>query len=179
MTATRLTAAERREAVLEVALVEFAAHGYEGASTEVIARSVGISQPYVFRLFGTKKDLFKAAVGRCLTETLQAFEHAAAGKRERLALEAIAASYIEQLRTRPRLLGRLQGSGALDDPEIRQIVRAGYGELVGFVERVSGVRADRVADFFARGLLIDLIAAMDLDHRPEPWSERLVAAITG
>jgi AcrR family transcriptional regulator len=72
MTATRLTAADRREAVLEVALVEFAAHGYEGASTEEIARRVGISQPYVFRLFGTKKDLFKAPVGRCLTETLDA-----------------------------------------------------------------------------------------------------------
>jgi hypothetical protein len=73
----------------------------------------------------------------------------------------------------------LQGSGACDDPEIREIVRARYGELVAFVERVSGVRAERVADFFARCLLIDLIAAMDLDRRPEPWSERIVAAITG
>jgi AcrR family transcriptional regulator len=179
MTATRLTAAERREAVLEVALVEFAAHGYEGASTDEIARRVGISQSYVFGLFGTKKDLFKAAVGRSFSETLEALERAAAGKRGRLALEAIGASYIELVRSRPRLLGRLQGSGACDDPEIREIVRARYAELVAFVERVSGVRAERVADFFARCLLIDLIAAMDLDRRPEPWSERIVAAITG
>jgi AcrR family transcriptional regulator len=94
MTATRLTAAERREAVLEVPLVEFAAHGYEGASTDEIARRVGISQPYVFGLFGTKKDLFKAAVGRSFSETLEAFR--AGGRRQAgLALEAIGASYIE------------------------------------------------------------------------------------
>ncbi len=56
-TMPRLTAEERREAVLEAASVEFAAHGYEGASTEKIARRVGISQPYIFRLFGTKRNL--------------------------------------------------------------------------------------------------------------------------
>ena len=67
MTTTRLTAEERQEAVLEAALAEFAAHGSEGSSTEKIASRVGISQPYVFRLFGTKLDLFKAAVSRCLT----------------------------------------------------------------------------------------------------------------
>ena len=56
-TMPRLTAEERREAVLEAASVEFAAHGYEGASTEKIARRVGISQPHIFRLFGTKRNL--------------------------------------------------------------------------------------------------------------------------
>ena len=175
-TKLRLTAAERREAVLEAALAEFAAHGYEGSSTEEIARRVGISQPYILRLFGTKRDLFKAAVSRCLSETLEAFEQAAAGKRGRRALEAIAISYIEQVRTRPRLL--LQASGACDDPEICDIVRAGYRELVAFVERACGLRTERVADLFARGMLIDFVIAIDLDTRPEPWSERLLGAIT-
>jgi AcrR family transcriptional regulator len=54
--------------VLDAAMAEFAAHRYEGSSTEEIARRAGISQPYVFRLFGTKKNLFKAAVKRCLSE---------------------------------------------------------------------------------------------------------------
>src|SRR5262245_52443580 len=175
---SRLTAEERREAVLEAALAEFAAHGYEGSSTEEIARRVGISQPYVFRLFGTKRELFKAAVSRCLSETLEAFEHAADGKRGRCALEAIATGYIELIRARPRLLGRLQASGACDDPEIREIVRGGYGEIVAFVERASGLPADQVADFFARGMLIDFVTAIDLDTRPEAWSERLLGAIT-
>ena len=55
-TTQRQSAEERREEILEAALVEFADRGLHGTSTEDIARRVGISQPYVFRLFGTKKQ---------------------------------------------------------------------------------------------------------------------------
>ena len=61
MAVTRSTAAERRDDVLDAAMIEFAERGYEGTSTEDIARRAGISQPYLFRLFGTKKELFKAS----------------------------------------------------------------------------------------------------------------------
>ena len=176
MTTTRLTAVERREAVLEAALAEFAARGYEGSSTDEIARRAGISQPYVFRLFGTKLDLFKAAVGRCLAETLEVFEHAAEGTRGKEAVEAIATSYIQLLHSRLWLLGCLHASRACDDPELRETVRAGCGELVAFVERASGLSAGQVADFFARCLLIDFVTAMELDVWPEPWLERLLVA---
>src|SRR5438309_11400834 len=77
----RKTAEERREAVLDAALEEFALHGLSGASTEAIAAKAGISQPYVFRLFGTKKELFKAVVARCFRQTLELFQRAAEGKR--------------------------------------------------------------------------------------------------
>jgi AcrR family transcriptional regulator len=177
-TMPRVTAAERREAVLEAASAEFAARGYEGTSTEKIARRVGISQPYIFRLFGTKRNLFEATVRRCLTETLDAFEHAASGKRGKEALEAIAAAYAELRHERGRLIGRLQSSGACDDPESREIVREGYGKLVAFVEQASGLPPDQVADFLGRALLIDLITALD-DRRPEAWSERILAAVKG
>lgn len=76
LTATRKTAAERRRAVLEAALREFAEKGLHGASTDVIARAAGISQPYLFRLFGTKKELY-LATARETTEALYAvFERA-------------------------------------------------------------------------------------------------------
>src|SRR5437868_12716756 len=70
-TTTRMSQGERREEILEAALDEFADHGYHGGSTEGIARRAGISQPYVFRLFGTKQELFKAVVARCFRETLE------------------------------------------------------------------------------------------------------------
>src|SRR5919108_6608387 len=89
----RKTAAERREAVLEAALLEFAERGLHGASTEEIARRAGISQPYVFRLFGTKKELFKAVVARCFRETLQVFQRATEGKRGADALKAMGEAY--------------------------------------------------------------------------------------
>src|SRR4051794_29580777 len=75
----RKSAEERREEILEAALVEFAAHGLYGGSTEAIARAVGISQPYVFRLFGTKKELFTATIERCMRGTLEMMQSAAAG----------------------------------------------------------------------------------------------------
>ena len=95
---TRQSAAERREEILEAALEEFAEHGYHGASTEAIARRAGISQPYVFRLFGTKQELFKAVVARCFRETLDMFQRAAEGKRGKEALKAMGEAYTERSR---------------------------------------------------------------------------------
>jgi len=59
---------ERREEIIEAAFDAFSETGLDGTSTETIARRVGISQPYLFRLFGTKKELFVAAVERCLEQ---------------------------------------------------------------------------------------------------------------
>ena len=96
-TTSRSTAAARRDEVLDAAMIEFAERGFEGASTEDIARRAGISQPYLFRLFGTKKELFKASVSRCLREMLELFQRAAEGKRGEAALEAIGQAYVDQL----------------------------------------------------------------------------------
>src|SRR6476661_9464555 len=73
----RQTADERRDAIVAAATEEFATGGLVGASTEAIARRVGVSQPYVFQLFGTKKDLFLAVVGSCFARIILAFEGAA------------------------------------------------------------------------------------------------------
>ena len=75
----RLTAPERREQILEAAVQVFAERGYEGASTDVIAQHAGISQPYLFRLFGTKRDLIIATVQRCFADTEALFTRAADG----------------------------------------------------------------------------------------------------
>ena len=146
----RKSAAERRDEILEAALVEFAARGLEGGSTEAIARAVGISQPYVFRLFGTKKRLFMATVERCMRGTLEMFHTASAGLSGEDALRAIGDAYIDRLATDPTYLhSQMQAYAASDDPQIRDVVRKGYGELVEYVERVSGEPAEHVAHFFA------------------------------
>jgi AcrR family transcriptional regulator len=176
-TTTRQSASERREEILEAALEEFAAHGYHGASTEAIARRAGISQPYVFRLFGTKQELFKAVVTRCFRETLGMFQRAAEGKRGMEALKAMGDAYVERLQTdRKRLLAQMQAYAACDDPEIRAVVRAGYGDLVAYVERVSGLEPATISSFFATGMLLNVFASMGLTTgESEPWAERLLA----
>ena len=173
---TRSTAATRRDEVLDAALIEFAEHGFEGASTEDIARRAGISQPYLFRLFGSKKELFKASVARCLRETLELFQRAAEGKRGREALEAIGQAYREQLeQDRSRLRAQMNAYVACDDPEIREVVRAGYGDLVAYVRRVSGADWPAVWSFFATGMLLNVLASMHVDAEPESWMTDLLS----
>src|SRR5450759_3508371 len=107
--AVRLSAAERRNDVLDAALVEFAERGLEGTSTEDIARRAGISQPYLFRLFGTKKELFKGTVARCFRETLEMFQRAAEGTRGEEALKAMGGAYMDVLENdRVRLRAQMQ-----------------------------------------------------------------------
>jgi len=174
MATARSTAAARRDDVLDAALSEFADHGYEGASTEDIARRAGISQPYLFRLFGTKKELFKATVTRCFRETLELFQRAAEGERGEDALHAIGEAYRQQLEEdRTRLRAQMQAYAACDDPEIRAVVRAGYGDLVAYVRRVSGADWPTVWDFFATGMLLNVLASMQFDTEPEPWMQEL------
>jgi AcrR family transcriptional regulator len=175
-TAPRHTAAERRESILDAALIEFAERGLQGTSTEDIARRAGISQPYLFRLFGTKKELFKATVSRCFRETLEVFQRAAEGKRGEEALKAMGDAYVEKLLSnRTQLRTQMQAYAACDDPEICELVRNGYGDLVAYVERVSGLPAEEISRFFSIGMLLNVFASMNLMERPEPWSDALLA----
>src|SRR5947209_698402 len=178
VTTQRKSADERREAVLEAALEEFAARGLDGASTEAIAAKAGISQPYVFRLFGTKKELFTAVISRCFRETLELFQRAAEGKRGEEALEAMGKAYGEELRPdRARLRAQMQAYAACEDDEIREVVRNGYGDLVAYAERVSGLPPEEVGRFFAAGMLLNVIASMGLQDLEEPWAARLVGGL--
>ena len=174
-TTTRKTKEVRREEILDAARDVFAEVGFAGGSTEDIAARAGISQPYVFRLFGTKKELFKAVVARCFRETLETFQRAAEGKRGEEALEAMGKAYVERLLPdRTRLRAQMQAYAACDDPELCEVVRAGYGDLVSYAERVSGLSPAVIARFFSQGMLLNVIASMGLDRVEEPWAARLL-----
>ena len=173
---TRSTAAARRDEVLDAAMIEFAERGFEGASTEDIARRAGISQPYLFRLFGTKKKLFTASVARCLREALEMFQRAAEGKRGEDALKAIGQAYLAMLEEdRMRLRAQMQAYAACDDPEIRAVVRAGFGDLVAYVRRVSGADWPTVWGFFSTGMLLNVLASMHVDDEPDQWMTELLS----
>ena len=177
-TVPRQTAEERREAVLEAARYEFAQHGLHGASTDAIARRAGISQPYLFRLFGSKKALFVAMNDMCFERTLDIFRAAASGTSGEEALDAIGQAYAELIESdRTMLQGQLQAySAAVNDEEIRASVARGYGRLVDYVETVSGGDRQTIARFFAKGMLLNVLAAMDYSFEREPhgsWAARL------
>jgi AcrR family transcriptional regulator len=175
VTTGRKTKEERRDEILDAALAVFAEKGLHGSSTEEVARRAGISQPYVFRLFGTKKELFTAVIARCFRQTLERFQQAAEGKRGEEALYAIGEAYAELLEgDRVYLPSQMQAYAACDDPDICQTVRNGYGDLVAYVERVSGADAATVSTFFAKGMLMNVLSSMQLSDPSEPWAKRLL-----
>jgi AcrR family transcriptional regulator len=164
----------RREEILDAALAVFAEQGLHGASTDEIAKRAGISQPYIFRLFGTKKELYIAGVVRCFRQTLELMQRAAEGKRGDEALHAIGAAYEELLTSdRTYLRAQMQAYAASEDPEIAAVVRNGFGDLVTYVERVSGASQERISEFFAHGMLLNVLASMQAPA--EPWGQRLIA----
>jgi AcrR family transcriptional regulator len=176
--ARRHTAEERREQVLGVAIDLFAERGLYGTSTDEIARRAGISQPYLFRLFGTKKELFVASVERCFAETLDMFQEASAGLTGQAALDAIGKAYHETVLADPRRLQhQMQAYAACDDPDVREVCRRGYGRLVDHVEAVSGFPPDDVRSFFATGMLLNVIASMQLMGAKEKWAGRLLEGL--
>ena len=165
-----MPATERRELVLEAAVAEFAKHGLAGTSTEEVARQAGISQPYLFRLFPTKKALFLALVDRCFNRVQETFAAAAGDLTGDDALAAMADAYTKLLDDRTLLRLQMQVYAACSDPEIQLAARAGYRKLWEQVERITGLPFQTVVDFFAVGMLMNVAAAMDLPSVDERWT---------
>jgi AcrR family transcriptional regulator len=59
--------AATRTALLDAALGEFAAHGFEGASTRAIAAAAGTHQPQINYHFDSKDELWREAVDHLFT----------------------------------------------------------------------------------------------------------------
>lgn len=174
--AERMTADERREQILRAALTVFAEDGYADASTEEIARRAGISQPYLFRLFRTKRELVLAAIQRCFDATSAVFEAAArdrSGPQD--VLETIGMAYQAEILSDPvSLRAQLQAYAACDDPEIRALVAGNYGRLVDQVQRLSGADWGSLNGFFAQGMLLNVLAMLGQLSAPAPWAIGLV-----
>jgi AcrR family transcriptional regulator len=163
----RKSAEERRDEITEIALRHFAEGGYHGTSTEAIAREAGISQPYLFRLFRTKKELFLTCSDACYARVMQVFDDAVAAEPERPPLEAMGEAYERRLLPdRHALLFQMQGY-AISEPEIRAHVRAGFERLVRNVAALAGVSPVETWDFFSYGMLLNVTAAIDFPR--EAW----------
>jgi len=171
----RMSADERRREVLVAAGTAFSRGGFAGTSTEEIAKLAGISQPYLFRLFRTKKELFLAAVGQNFDRVLATFDRAAAGLEGFDALEAMGLAYLELVVDGTLLRLQLHSYAASSDPEIREYVGRRYSGLVTAVRGRTGIDAEAVQSFFATGMLLNVISALHLDDFPAlcpQWTAR-------
>ena len=168
--AARMSGTERRSQVLRIAAAEFANRGLHGASVEAIARAADITQAYVFRMFGTKKALFLELIGAAFDDFSDAMADAAAGARGLEALALMGARYYESLADRTTLLLQLQGFAACGDAEVRDLVRARLGRMWDTVADTTGLDPVTVKSFLAFGMLLNNVAALDVDELDEPWA---------
>ena len=163
-----MTAAERRTAVLAAAITEFARSGYAGTSTDAIATRAGISQPYLFRLFGTKKDLFVATYDLVADRIIAAMTRAGQGLDGHEALEAMGLAYAELLQDPELLQVQLHGfAAAPGDPDIAASCRRTFEVLWQLVHERTHLSEDEILEFFAMGMMMNVMSAIDLLSIPE------------
>ncbi|ROQ82074.1 TetR family transcriptional regulator [Streptomyces sp. CEV 2-1] len=172
----RMSADERRESVIRAAITEFARGGYNGTSTEVIARRVGVSQPYLFRLFPNKQAMFIAAAERCLADTRGVFAKATDGLKGDDALHAMAAAYQRLIVEDPdRLLMQMQmyaavaAAEAAGDHEFGETLRAGWLHMFDDIALTLG-DAGEATTFLAYGMLVNTLASLGFPAGHRIWA---------
>jgi AcrR family transcriptional regulator len=193
--AHRMSADDRRDQVLKAALSEFALHGLDGTSTEAIAERAGISQPYIFRLWPSKKDLFLAVVNLCFDKFEMVLKNAAEGHSESeiatgpcpaghnqsehqhllssprvsARMHAMGHAYSQLLVKREALLMQMQAYAACGDEDVRRLVRDRWTALRSLVTELTGVEGRELSDFMARGMLLNVAACMHLAGSGDPY----------
>jgi AcrR family transcriptional regulator len=170
--AVRSTSDERREQVIGAAVKEFAAHGFHATSTGAIAKRAGISQPYIYALFPNKHELFLAVHRHVVDRIRRAFLEAARGgadPEERLS--RMGDAYGRLLADRDEILAQMQAHAAAGDPELRDSVRDEFLRLAEDIRRMSGASQEQVVAFLAKGMLLNVVAALELPQELSPISE--------
>ena len=182
---TRLTADERRDEVVAAAAIEFATGGFAATATESIARRAGVSQPYLFQLFGTKRELFLAAVRDCFERTGQRFDDTAraakaAGSDTNETLLKMGEAYVRLLLADRNLLRlQLHAYAACSDPDVREVVREEFVRLWQRVARASGADPKDLHPWFAQGMLINVIASIGATQTLEDFNAFVCGDLMG
>lgn len=154
----------------QAALGCFSRFGFHGTSTDSIARAVGVSQPYLFRLYPSKRDIFLATGRVCFERTFHSFDMAARNLTGREALDAMRRAYRQLALDRDLPLMQMQlYVAASSDEVLRQQVTAWWNDLWDFVAKTTGLPEEEINTFMARGMLINVMVALDIGSGHQGW----------
>lgn len=158
----RMSADQRRAVVVRMAVEEFARGGFQGTSTGSIAARAGVSQPYLFRLFASKRDVFLAAADHCTLRAVRAFREAADGATGTEALRAGERAW--RLLVDEDYVFALQGqlhAAAASDEVIHAAAARHWALLRRTVAAVTDLPGADLDEFFGRMLLRSTVSALD------------------
>ena len=178
----RLAAAARRQTILDAAIPVFATLGYEQTRMADVAARVGVTEPVVFQNFGTKAELFAAALDRV---SEQAAAHLADLSREHAQVNVwlrrlLTAEHLDHLHTAPMFgvlfedAHRLQFEAGVSAALQRSTARVAEA-MAGVLRRGQAhgdIRAD-VPPLTLAWLVVSQIQARQFRRRftPEPSRE--------
>jgi len=156
----RMSSEERREQIVEAAIAVFGAKGYVGTTTDDVARAASVSQPYVVRLFGTKENLFLAALSSALEQLLAAFHGVPTGGDLHERGELMGQAYLGLLEVRG--LHQILSHGFLlgAHPVIGPAARDGFARVWHYLREDAGFTAEEAQKFLAMGMLINTMVGL-------------------
>jgi AcrR family transcriptional regulator len=163
---TRMTSAQRRDQILAAARTVFAENGY-AATTDEVARAAGVSQPYVIRLFGSKRNLCIAVAQQAADAVITALSTAEPGPDGDVEL-AMGKAYLTLIEDQDVLRLLMHSFMPGTDDEVRALARHCLGEAYRlFIER-TGQEPDEGRRFVASGMLLNVLVAVNaVGHRGE------------
>lgn len=167
----RMSSDERREQIIDAAIAVFGARGYEGTTTDEIARAAGVSQPYVVRLFGSKEKLFLATLAVVLEHLFTAFRAGLTAGGEVVIQERMGLAYVDLLRVRGlhQMLSQTFLLGG--HPVIGPAARRGFTDVWEFLRGPEvGMSAAQAHDFLAQGMLLNTMIGLRIaeQHGVDP-----------
>ena len=124
-------------------------------------------------LFPNKRELFLVVDRHVVDRIRSAFVEAARGHAtSEQRLEAMGQAYIGLLADRDEILFQLQVHAAAGDPELGEEVRRDVTDLWEDARRACGAPDDEVRDFIAKGMLLNVAAALELPDELLPLAVR-------
>jgi AcrR family transcriptional regulator len=122
--AGRLSATDRREQLLRVALTTFARAGYHETSMNDVAEAAGVTKPVLYQHFQSKRDLYQALLEHVGGQMVSAFKLATDGiadgkEQTRRGFEA----YFRWVAANRDAFRLLYGGGSRQDQEFARAVR--------------------------------------------------------
>lgn len=159
-----MKAEDRKVLILKAAMEEYGRSGMHATSVEVIAERAGVSQPYIFRLFGTKNDLIAAAIEHHTAHLKQVFREAVADRPDGVtSMQAMGLAYLALLGDDVNTLRcQLHTWAAASDPAIKDVAQRTYREIWDEIATLGEATPNEVRDFMSYGMLLTILSALDL-----------------
>ncbi|MFP7298785.1 TetR/AcrR family transcriptional regulator [Neobacillus niacini] len=156
---------DKKEIIIDNAVGVFAERGYYKATTAMVAKAAGVTQPYVFHFFENKEELFKAVINRAFSRIYDTFAEVHAPGDQ--LIETMGHAFEQIIQTHRDEVLMVMQAHAISDPGIREHVSSLFLKIfesltLKFENAGIPNAKEAAAHFIGTGLLITLAEVLNL-----------------